>query len=125
MKKVLIVEDEYFSAIMMAEVLKENDYDVLAIINNVKEGVEFVKTTHVDFALLDYNIRGGTSEPVGEVLEQKSIPYISVSGNQNQIKLQEGRPWLQILPKPFSELDLLKAVEGLLGYINEDPQLSK
>jgi len=74
---------------------------------------------------LDYNIRGGTSEPVGEVLEQKSIPYISVSGNQNQIKLQEGRPWLQILPKPFSELDLLKAVEGLLGYINEDPQLSK
>jgi len=88
MKNVLIVEDEYFNALMMAEVLKDNGFSVLAIINNVKEGVEFAKSNDIDFALLDYNIRGGTSKPIGEVLEQRSIPYISVSGNHSQLKIQ-------------------------------------
>lgn len=115
MKDVLIVEDDYFIATLISEIMEDHHYSVSAIINNVDEGVEFVKQQDLDFAILDYNIIGGTSTPIAEQLKLKSIPYVLLSGNVTHLQEKESQRGFQFLSKPFSELSLLNTITDLLN----------
>ena len=67
----------------------------------------------IGLAILDVDLRGHDVFEVAGILESRAIPFVFVTG-YGEVNLPErfrGRP---IVTKPFSEGDLLAAIEPLM-----------
>jgi len=111
---VLIVEDDYFIATMLSEILEDNGYNIGALINNVEDAAKFISDNVVDFALLDYNVVGGTTMGIARELIRKSVPVIMLTGNTTDKALREDLPEATILDKPFREMVLLATIKTVM-----------
>lgn len=111
----LIVEDDFFIATMLSEIMQDNGYDIAAVINNFDDATRFVADNTVDFALLDYNIVGGTTIDIAKELMRKSVPLIILTGNTNDEALKEELPDVVVLDKPFREALLLETIQSAIG----------
>jgi CheY-like chemotaxis protein len=110
----LVVEDEYLVQLMLAELLAELGYDVVAVAANVKEGQQHAEQAKIDFALLDVNLGGEKVFPVADVLESRGIPFCFVTGygTAGITPAHKTRPVLQ---KPFQKDDLARMLRHLVG----------
>ena len=115
MQTVLIVEDDYFVATMLSEIMEDNGYAIGAVINNVDDATSFIAENAVDFALLDYNIVGGTTLGIAKSLIDKSVPVIILTGNTTDKALREELPESTILDKPFREAVLMQTIQSVMG----------
>lgn len=107
MKKILLVDDEPDLIDILAEILREEGYEVFKAANGA-EAMERLRTTRVDLLVLDLMMPVMSGEEVLEALARQSadadLPVLVVSaGDGEQIARRYGRPYLR---KPF-ELDRL------------------
>lgn len=68
--------------------------------------------TGVEAVILDLYLQGITSHMVAHLLERRGIPYLVVTGNGRDTA--NISPGAQVLRKPFTDGQLLAAVEILL-----------
>ena len=115
--KILIVEDELLIAEMLAEMLKELSYEVVAIAKNYKEALSILNDPEkrIDLALLDINL---SSEKDGldlglEINENKKIPIIYITSYSDPSIVKKAAILLpeSYLVKPFTKTDLLTSIE--------------
>jgi CheY-like chemotaxis protein len=74
--RVLIVEDEVFIAMDLAETLEEAGYRVLGPAHSVKEAMALLDTGVPDAALLDVNLGRETVWPLAQKLAAKRVPMV-------------------------------------------------
>jgi len=120
-KRILVVEDEYFTAVEFCSGLREMGLDPLPPAANVSEALRLIrKVDRADGAVLDINLGGEMVFPVADALEKKSIPFVFVTGYERTILpyRHAGRP---LLRKPLNNADLAVA---LLGGLNQDAVLT-
>jgi CheY-like chemotaxis protein len=108
-RRVLIVEDEMFVAILLEDMLSELGYKVAGMASRVANALPLVDALDFDFAILDVNLAGEMSFPVADLLAEKGVPYLFSTGY--------GRPGIvpahahcPVLSKPFSSGDLQSAI---------------
>ncbi|MFT5586696.1 MAG: signal transduction histidine kinase/CheY-like chemotaxis protein [Cognaticolwellia sp.] len=112
---VLIVEDR-------PEVLKAVELLVRRLgcravcAHNLQEAVAKIATEEVDMVLSDVMMPGGSGPEVIDALRQfkPGLPALLMSGYTGQVNVELGDTF--VLQKPFSKLELRKAIEGLLGH---------
>lgn len=107
---ILIVEDMGLIAGELRTSLEELNCSVVGIASRVDEAMELVKSAErLDGALLDLNLAGVNSYPVAEVLRERGVPFIIMSGYDSSYIHDDcaDDPHLQ---KPFTTQDLKKAM---------------
>jgi CheY-like chemotaxis protein len=112
-KRVLIVEDEYLVAMLIEDVLEECGCSVLGPFGTVDAALEAARTETFDLAVLDVNLRGIKVYPVAELLAERHIPFLFLSGYGDEA-VPLGRSTWKVCAKPFKTKDLIEKLHRAL-----------
>jgi DNA-binding response OmpR family regulator len=111
-KKILIVEDGYLLAEAIADSVRSCGMEPVGPVGRLEQACRMARERALDGALLDVRLNGDVSFPVASILRMRGIPFIFLTGYENQqIPLDfRGAP---VLPKPFEIDELKEAIASL------------
>jgi DNA-binding response OmpR family regulator len=72
-----------------------------------------------DFAVLDFELGGTTSEPVAQLARHKGVPFLFLSGYGERDGHFARWPGIQILVKPISVMAIAHIIGRVLGRDSE------
>jgi len=98
--RVLVVEDVGMVAMALKSMLEEIGCEVVGMAARLREAEEMASHEKLDGVLLDLNLGGQFAYPVADILQQRDIPFIIMSGyDAGQLRPElAGFPNMQ---KPF------------------------
>ena len=118
-KRLLLVEDEYITAMNMRRMLEKSGYEVLPVIETGESAVAAALECSPDLVLMDIILKGEMNgiEAVKKIREGKDIPVIYVTGNSDRetIRKAQDTEHFRILIKPVSSRDLNEAIASALA----------
>jgi DNA-binding NtrC family response regulator len=113
-RRILIVEDEYFLADDLRQILREQSAEVLGPAPTMTEALRVINDSQsIDCAVLDINLRGESVFPISTALIERNIPFLFATGyGSAQIPAQfDG---ISRLEKPFVSAALVSALEAII-----------
>ena len=112
--RILVVEDDYLIATLLQDILSAAGWSVVGPVGRLAEAVDTAAHQDCDAAVLDINLGGKAIYPVAEVLSQRKVPFLFITGYGGNGADQPfgDRPRLG---KPFRNQELLGALEHLLA----------
>jgi CheY-like chemotaxis protein len=110
--RVLLVEDEAVIAMLMEDMLSELSCEVAETVGDLDAAVAAAKRAEVDLAFIDVNLRGTPAWPVANVLRERGIPFVFVTG-YGSAGADPAYKDVPVLQKPFRWQDLQAIVERL------------
>lgn len=113
-RRFLIVEDEPLVALVLTGALEDADATVVGTAASVDEALEFIAAEAIDAAILDCNLRGQSVDEVAAALTERGIPFVFVSG-YGRGGLPPSFDAAPVLGKPFTQTELLRLAEELIG----------
>jgi DNA-binding response OmpR family regulator len=110
---VFLVEDEVMIRMMVADMLEELGFTVVAEAGEINEAIRLAQCTEFDLAILDVNVNGKVISPVAELIKARNCPFIFATGYGSSGLPAEyrDRPALQ---KPFQIETLAKVIDSAL-----------
>ena len=118
MTRVLYVEDEALLAISMESVLVDSGY-IVALAHDGEEGVDRAVSFMPHVIVTDFMMPRMDGPTMLNELQKRGIkvPVVLTTAVPEEDIAAEVRSRIDVyLPKPFSERDLIAAVNGLLAY---------
>ncbi len=114
---ILIVEDEFFVAMDLAEILEAEGFAVLGPVASVAQALELLRHEKPDAAILDVVLRGGERvTPVARVLAAMDVPFVLASAQEREHLAQEEVLTGAVnLGKPITPDTLTRGVRRLLA----------
>ena len=109
--KVLVVEDEYLVATLMEDMLESAGCVVAGPIPRLAQALDAASSEACDVAVLDINLAGERVYPVAEILAQRNVPFVFVTGYGVLPGEYANRPRLC---KPFKMADLLNTLSDIV-----------
>jgi CheY-like chemotaxis protein len=111
--RVLVVEDEYLIRMLLEDMLTDLGYAVAAAVGSIAEASQVASDGQFQCAVLDVNLGGQEIFPVADILAQRGLPFVFVTGygGHGLPEQYRNRPTLQ---KPFQAEQLKKALAALL-----------
>lgn len=114
-RRILIVEDEAVTSVMLEKTLKELGYEVVGSAFDGIEAIELAKNKHPDLILMDIRIQGDMDgiETAKEIYKQYNIPsiYLTAHSDEDTIKRAVESGPFGYLIKPFKERELYSNIE--------------
>ena len=101
-------------ALHIQHTLQDAGHEVVGMAPDVDAAVKVAATLHVDLALVDYGLADGScgADAAQLLRERYSTPSVFVSGDPGSCRKAWKRAGaLGCLQKPFTDIDLLRAVE--------------
>jgi CheY-like chemotaxis protein len=113
-KTVLLVEDESLVSMLAEEILQDAGCEVILAMR-LDRALEVATTAEIDCALLDVNLgNGATSFPVAQVLSERGVPFIFVSGYGTH-GIDHTFAEAPVVQKPYRPDLLLSALEDCMA----------
>ena len=114
MPRVLLVEDEYLIRMLLEDMLADLGYAIAEAVGTIAEASRIAAAGAFDVAILDVNVDGEEVYPVADILAQRGLPFVFVTGYGEGIlpAKYRSRPALQ---KPFQSEQLRSTLAGLLA----------
>jgi CheY-like chemotaxis protein len=112
--RLLVVEDEYLIRMLLEDMLDDLGYGVAAAVGTLSEARQIAADGDFSAAILDVNLDGQEIYPVADILTQRGLPFVFVTGygERSLPEPYRGRPALQ---KPFQAEQLKNTLAGLLA----------
>jgi CheY-like chemotaxis protein len=112
--RVFVVEDEALIAIMLEDLLAGFGCEVVGPVARLAAAQKVARTREFDCAILDVNIRGERVHPVADILAERGIPFVFVTGysDAGADGRFKGRP---VLRKPFKQEELQAVLTSLIA----------
>lgn len=98
--RVLVVEDNHLIATELRRMLDDLKCPVIDIASQLSEATALAQSAAIDGALLDLNLAGRQTYPVADILRERGIPLIIMSGYDASY-LREDYADAAHLQKPF------------------------
>lgn len=121
--RILVVEDEVLIALEIEERLQRLGCEIVGPVGRLERALELARSTALDGALLDVNVKGGLVYPVAEELLARQVPVIFSTGYAPDTLPPVFRS-LPCLRKPFGtgqlETVAQEAFVGRRGKISPD-----
>lgn len=109
--KVLVVEDEPLIAMSLADELTKAGATVVGPCSTIGRAVAELSKRDIDVAIVDYVLADNNSESLQAVLEERSVPFIVVTGYPRVLVRRDMRQ--RVLSKPISPEALTSTVRSL------------
>ena len=77
---VFLVEDEVMIRMMVADMLEELGYRVVAEAGEINEAIRLAQSAEFDLAILDVNVNGKVISPVADLIKAQNRPFIFATG---------------------------------------------
>jgi CheY-like chemotaxis protein len=112
-RRILVVEDEFLIRMLLEDMLTDLGYELAGVAGRVEEAAELAKTKDFDLAILDVNLDGHDVYPVADLITQRGLPFMFVTGygGRGMPAPYRDRPTLQ---KPFQLDELRRMLAQLL-----------
>src|SRR3712207_6122850 len=111
--RVLIVEDEYFLADDMAQVLERLGAQVVGPVPTPDKALALLADEPVDAAILDINLKGRMVFPVADALREQGVPFVFATG-YDETAVPEAYRDVPRWEKPFKPEDLAEALPEIV-----------
>lgn len=112
--RVLVVEDDVMIAMLLADVLAATGHDVCAIEATEAGAVAAAVRCRPDLMIVDARLGDGSGfSAVEQILQTGFVPHVFISGDISGVRSL--KPGAVAMQKPFSESDLLRAIQRALG----------
>ena len=111
---IFLVEDEALIRMMIVEMLEDLRHRVVAEAGSIQAAEPLAHTSMFDLAIFDINVAGFNISPVAEIVAERGLPFVFVSGYG-----AAGRPVLfpdkPVLNKPFLIEDFAELINTAVG----------
>jgi CheY-like chemotaxis protein len=114
--RILVVEDSYLNAKLIAEVLQLAGWQVVGPVGRLAEAVDIAAGSDFEAAVLDVNLGGEAVYPVAELLQEKGVPFALLTG-YDAATLERRFCERPRLGKPFKPVDLIDTVARLVAPV--------
>ena len=106
----LIIEDEFLTAQLIEDRLRELGFTSFAFAMDEEEAVEAARGKCPDLITSDVELlRGCGIDAVQQICDENPIPVLYITGSAARVR--ERCPWAIIIQKPFGMADLREAVK--------------
>jgi DNA-binding LytR/AlgR family response regulator len=113
-KNILIVEDDYIIADMIAQVLEKNGHHVIGKAEDVMQAVAYLEKGTIDIALLDVGLQGDLNgiDLAKKIKSSYDLPFIFLTSSidKNTLEKVSETGASGFLSKPFKTEDLLMSI---------------
>ncbi|HYT41973.1 MAG TPA: response regulator [Methylomirabilota bacterium] len=116
MTRLLLVDDEALIALEMEAHLCSLGYSIIGPFARLDKVLKAISTQAFDGAVLDINIRGGLIYPVAEILMERAIPFLLITGYA-ECSIEEKFRKCPILHKPFTMRSLTQKINIIFGEL--------
>jgi CheY-like chemotaxis protein len=94
-------------SLLIEAMLEDQHCVIVGPYDRMSSALEAARTDLFDFALLDVNIAGSKAYPVAEILTERGIPFLFLSG-YGQMAIPADRPDWRVCSKPFRSDQLVQ-----------------
>ena len=108
--KILVVEDNVLLAEVTKGLLEETGCKVVGPVGRLDEGLERARGDVLDGAILDINLHGELSFAIAQVLADRGVPFLFVTGHQDRNMVPAPLRSALRLDKPVPDERLIEAV---------------
>ena len=112
-RRILLVEDEYFQARELKEMLEDIGAEVVGPTASADEVPAMLESAPVDAALIDINLGDGPSFRTAELLKRKGVPFAFVTG-YDQENVPADLKAVPRIEKPARQNNLITLLSDLL-----------
>jgi PAS domain S-box-containing protein len=116
-KRILLVEDDSLIAMMMAQTLRDLNFDVVGPFGRVSEAVATLDGHAVDAGILDINLGGEMVYPLAHLLAERKVPFVFMTGYGSEV-IEPPFPQVQVLQKPVDRETLQKL------FVTNSPEMA-
>jgi two-component sensor histidine kinase/DNA-binding response OmpR family regulator len=121
-KKLLLAEDETLVGMMMRDLLSDAGFFVVGPIASLDEAIGAARSFEFDGAILDVNMGGTLVYPLAELLSQRGIPFIFITGYDDD-SIDARFASASVLQKPLDPEKLKFALEKNFGGLAAVPPM--
>ena len=115
-RQVLIVEDNSWVALTIAEEVTELGCVVVGPARTLSEGLALARSEILDGALVDITLGGGEDAyPVAHVLSERRVPFVFITGKTETPDVPFEK--VPVLRKPFGSAGLRRSVTQILAKL--------
>ena len=107
-KRILVLEDESLIAMIMAQTLRELNFDVVGPFGRVSDAIAALDLQMIDAGILDINLAGEMVYPVARILQARKVPFVFMTGYSSEA-VELSFPSVRVLQKPV-ERELLQTI---------------
>ncbi|MGB3738464.1 MAG: response regulator [Pontixanthobacter sp.] len=126
MPQVLIVDDEFMTAMAFAEFLSDKGYTIIGPYAHADDALEALETAEPDAAFLDINLGGGeTSEKIASHLKARSTPFAFLTGYSECPPVMADFEDARYLAKPLPQAEALAELKKMIEPKKLKPSLSE
>ncbi|HWV20823.1 MAG TPA: response regulator [Devosia sp.] len=118
-RRILLVEDDPLTAIMIGEILHDLGHWVIGPCHTLEEGLSAARSGGIDMALLDFELGPDTDAvPIAQALAEQEVPFAFATGKDPHrvSSLYSGRP---VLAKPVAPSE----IEATIVELGSPPAL--
>jgi DNA-binding response OmpR family regulator len=112
-RRVFVVEDESMVTMLIEDTLADIGCEVIGSASRFEEAIAKAKSLSFEVAILDVNLNGQQTFPIAEALSERGIPFVWATGYSGA-SLPKSLPNAPLLPKPFHQRDLERALRAAL-----------
>lgn len=75
-----MVEDDALQARLLCRILDRLGHDAVGPAGSIEDALAYARVAPLDGAILDLNVRERSSLPVAEVLRERAVPFLFLTG---------------------------------------------
>jgi response regulator RpfG family c-di-GMP phosphodiesterase len=114
-RRVLIVEDEYFLADDLRQILHDQRAEILGPAATIARAFTLINAGEpIDCAVLDVNLCGEAAYPISAALRQRKIPFLFATG-YGSAQIPDEFANIVRLEKPIDRATLVSALKSILA----------
>ena len=124
MPNILIVEDELIAAEYLKEILLQNGFNVLAIIDNGKEAQEKIPQLNPDIVLMDIMLKDNISGSEVALYLKQAIPevaiiFLTAYADNEMVEYAVEANTYGYLMKPYNEKEIINTLKVVQARVAE------
>jgi CheY-like chemotaxis protein len=112
--RVLLVEDELLVVMAIENLLEEQGCKILPVASTVAEAMRRISEDDPDVVILDRNLNGDRTTPVGQELVRRRIPFVVMTGYVTGTAEDPALAGVPCIPKPWNDAALLSGIRRVL-----------
>jgi two-component sensor histidine kinase/CheY-like chemotaxis protein len=114
-RRVLVVEDEVLLTLLVESILSQAGALPVGPASTVAEALPLARSEPLDAAVLDVNVADEAVFPVADVLQDRGVPFVFVTGYGAQTSIPARHRHALRLPKPYHRERLRQALAQVIG----------